>query len=85
MTQWRKYLFLTKADALEHGLTHEGTLFGIPVFLGDVTNPESFLAVPKIPILVFWTLLCTKMFEFFASFVSEDIVIKTPIVVGDPL
>jgi hypothetical protein len=85
MAEWRKYLFITRADALAYGLTHEGTLFGLPVFLGDVDNPTGFLAVPKIPILVVWTLLCTKMFEFFAHFVDEDTVIKTPMVLGDKL
>jgi len=85
MAEWRKYLFLTKADALEFGLTHEGTLYGVPAFLGDVTNPDSFMAVPKIPALVLWIMFCNKMFQFFSNFVSEDTIIKTPMVVGAPL
>jgi hypothetical protein len=85
MGEWRKYLYLTRADALAFGLTHEGTLFGLPVYLGDVTNPDEFLAVPKIPVLVLWTLFCSKAFELMSYFISEDTVVKTPMVLGDPL
>lgn len=85
MAAWRKNFYLTKQDALAAGLTHEGTLYGLPVYLGDIDNPEAFLAVPKIPPLVVWTLFCSYMFEFFALFVSEDVEIRTPMVLGDEL
>ena len=85
MSQWRKNLYLTKADAVELGMTHEGTLFGLPVYLGEVDNPEQFLAIPKIPVLVLWTVLCSKLFDFFAMFCHPDTEIVTPVVVGDQL
>jgi hypothetical protein len=85
MAEWRKNLWLTKDEAKEAGMTHEGTLYGIPVYLGDTDNPEAFLAVPKIPLLVLWTLFCNSAFEFFAMFCPDSVEIRVPVTFGDKL
>ena len=77
-----KYLYVTEAQALSYGLTHEGTLYGIPVWIGDVDNPESFLAIPKIPALVVWTAFASGAMQFLVEHFRNDESIETPLTVG---
>lgn len=74
-------MWVTKAAAKNAGMTHEGTLYGIPVYL-NILNKNDFNAVPKFWPSILWVLLCDVMYDFAAWFVPLDGEIVTPMTVG---
>lgn len=72
-------IYVTKARAIESGLTHEGTLFGVPAwFDGDGDTGE---ATPKIPALHLWCIFADWCYEVASWFIPEDGVLYSPITV----
>jgi hypothetical protein len=76
--------YITKAQAIDSGLTHEGKLFGVPAYFGtDYGNAVT--AVPKVPILQLYCLLCDALFELASYFLRGHHVLTTPIKIERPL
>lgn len=73
-------LYIDRRRALDLGFTHEGTLFGVPAWMMDVST-EQVVACPKVPALQVWTLLVDGLLELAAHFMSADQTIKSPIAV----
>jgi hypothetical protein len=70
-------IYLTKARALESGLTHEGTMFGVPAwFDGD---GDSGMATPKLPVLHLWCIFADFFYEMASYFIPSDGVLVSPI------
>lgn len=78
-------LYISKQDALDAGLTHEGSLYGVPAWFAGVGDDEIFLATPKIPLLHAWCWLGEKLLDFGAFFISADYVLVSPINVKGPI
>lgn len=80
-------LYITKRKALETGLTHEGTLFGVPAwFLGGGTDEQDcFWATPKCALFLPWCWLGEKVLEFGAFFISSGVTIVAPITIKGPI
>lgn len=76
-----KYIYVTEAAARSYGLTHEGTVFGLPVWLGDVDNNESVLSLPKVPVLSLYLRVMNLLFDLFCDYVVQDN-LQIPLVVG---
>ena len=72
------YLYITRAAALDAGLTHEGTLFGVPAWF-DGDGDYVSMATPKLPILHAWCWLADKCFDLATYFMSADAVLESPI------
>ncbi len=75
------YLYITRATALDAGLTHEGTLFGVPAWFDGDDDERISMATPKIPVLHLWCMLCDSLYEMASRFFSEDFVLVSPITV----
>jgi hypothetical protein len=76
-----KYLYVTEANARLYGLTHEGTVFGLPVWLGDVDNDESVLSLPKVPAMALYLHAMSALYDLFCEYVVQDN-LKIPLVIG---
>jgi hypothetical protein len=71
-------IYITKAAAIAGGLTHEGTLFGVPAwFAGE--GDEIAMATPKAPILHLWCRFADFAFEIASHFTPADRVLVSPI------
>ena len=78
------WIYITKACALEVGMTHEGTLFGVPAwFQGD--DDECSMATPKIPALHAWCMFADFCYATAAFFMPSDGVLVSPITVTGPI
>ena len=84
MRKWLTLLYVTEAAARRAGLTHEGTLFGVPAWFGDVSD-DSLVAAPKIPILQLWCMLADFLYQSATYFMSEDQYLEAPIRIGRKL
>lgn len=73
-------IYIGRRRALELGFTHEGTLFGVPAWMIDV-SAEQVTACPKVPALQLLALLADSLLELARFFVSTDRTIKAPIAV----
>ena len=79
----RVFLYLTETDASELGFTHHGTLFGVPAWLHE--NGEDFVAAPKIPALIVWTLFADCCYEVASWLLPGDGFLKSPIYLTRPI
>jgi hypothetical protein len=78
------WLYITKARAIESGMTHEGSLFGVPAwFEGD--DNECVMATPKVPMLNAWCWFADKCFELASLFILSDAVLVSPIAVKNKI
>ena len=74
------WLYITQARALEIGLTHEGSLFGVPAwFAGD--DDEIAHATPKLPVLHLWCMFADFCFEMASHLTPADRELVSPITV----
>jgi hypothetical protein len=73
--------YITREDALAAGLTHEGTLFGVPAwFAGAGENDEgNFMATPKFKPLGIWTLFADSLYDIAECFLPAGRVLESPI------
>lgn len=72
------FIYITKARALESGLTHEGSLYGVPAWFAE-DNGDVAMATPKVPLLHAWCWLADKCFDLAAHFITDDTVLVSPI------
>ena len=73
-------IYITRKTAIESGLTHEGTLFGVPAwFSGD--DEEIVGAVPKFIPFTIWTLFADFMFDAVALLMPRHIQLNSPITI----
>lgn len=75
------YIYITEARARESGLTHKGTLFGVPAWFANDDGGEVCMATPKVPLLHAWCWLCDKCYDIAASFTPADMVLVSPITI----
>lgn len=71
-------LYITKKEAIKAGLTHEGTLYGVPAWFGE-DDGVMVMATPKIPLLTLWTLFADAMYELASFFLRGHQVLRSPI------
>lgn len=74
-------MYITKERALEAGLTHEGTLYGVPAWFADDGNGETSMATPKFLPLQAWCYLADKAFDLAACFMPATCVLESPITI----
>lgn len=72
-------IYITRDLAKECGLSHEGTLFGVPAWFDGDVDDDMFIATPKIPALHAWCWLADKFYEFGAYLIPADAVLRSPI------
>ena len=71
-------IYISRDRAQEIGLTHEGTLFGVPAwFAGD--DEEIAMATPKVPVLHAWCWFADRCFELAAFFTPSHVELVSPI------
>jgi hypothetical protein len=74
------WLYISKSLALAAGLTHYGTMYGVPAwFAGD--DDETLMCTPKMPILHVWCRLADYAYEVASWFMPADAVLVSPIYV----
>ena len=81
---WTTFIYVTRADAIEDGMTHEGRLFGCPAWL-RIDSEEQVTGTPKIPALHLWCWLVDFMLGTAACLIPEDVQIVSPISIGKPI
>jgi hypothetical protein len=74
-------LFISKEAALLTGATHEGTICGVPVWMG-VQDRETVFACAKFVPLELWLGFCCWAFDVMLAFVPMDTTVEFPIVKG---
>lgn len=75
-------LYVSKSIALANGATHEGRLFGVPVwFYDDPMIGNEVMAAAKFPVTQLWLWLCDGICELLTYFIDEHQVIELPITV----
>lgn len=72
-------IYITREMAKGAGLTHEGTLFGVPAWFDDSDDEDLFMATPKIPLLHAWCWLADKFYAFGSMLIPADAVLRSPI------
>ncbi|MFT4410199.1 hypothetical protein ACLMOV_11270 [Stenotrophomonas muris] len=77
----RELIYVTKGDALANGMTHEGTLFGVPAWL-RVDSEEQVTGTPKIPALHLWCWVIDQLLELTCCLLPRDCALVSPITVG---
>ncbi|NMT33346.1 hypothetical protein HGQ62_01625 [Stenotrophomonas maltophilia] len=77
----RELIYVTKADALANGMTHEGTLFGVPAWR-CVDSEEQVTGTPKIPALHLWCWVIDQLLELTCCLLPQDCELVSPITVG---
>lgn len=78
-------IYITRAQALAFGFTHEGTLFGVPAWMRDGDSVHDCYACPKVPVLQAWALFADSLYEFASWFMWEDQSLQTPIHIIGPI
>lgn len=82
-------LFIDKEMAREGGMTHSGSVYGIPCWIGDVDNPEAFSAVTKFYPINFLVPMLDALYDGMAMMTSKvfqtDVEWDTPITVGEKI
>lgn len=81
---WTTFIYVTRADAIEAGMTHEGRLFGCPAWL-RVDSEVQVTGTPKIPALHLWCWFVDFMLDTAACLIPEDVQIVSPISIGKPI
>lgn len=71
-------MIVTRKAAIAAGMTHEGTLFGVPAWLKE-ESADLVWGCPKFLPLQVWCWLADKAFELFSYVVPEDMVLVAPI------
>jgi hypothetical protein len=74
------YIYITEVRAREVGLTHKGTLFGVPAWFAE-DDGEVCMATPKVPLLHIWCWFADKCFDVAANFTPADMVLVSPITI----
>lgn len=75
------FIYITEARAREVGLTHKGTLYGVPAWFAGNDDGDICRAVPKAPILLAWCWLAGKLLDVFVDLTPEDMVIMSAITI----
>ena len=75
-------IYITRDHAKAAGLTHEGTLFGVPAwFEGNDEDSDVTMATPNVPLLHAWCWLADKFYAFGAMLIPADAVLRSPITI----
>lgn len=77
------YVYLRESTAIAQGMTHEGRMFGLPSYVAS--DGDVVIGCPKVPLLQVWCILVDGLMHAACYFLSEDVVLETPIYVGRPL
>jgi hypothetical protein len=72
-------IYISKKAALAGGLTHEGTLFGVPAWFAGDDDGEICMATPKFVPFHAWCWLADKAYGIASYFMSSDSVLVSPI------
>ena len=73
-------IYINKADALAAGLTHEGTLFGVPAWFVDVPHSsDEAIGTPKFVPLIAYCIVANLAFAAAAYLLPVGTVLRTPI------
>lgn len=73
------HAYIDKATALKVGMTHEGTIFGAPMwFEGDPLATGMITGIPKSSIFTPWIWLCDQAFELATWFMLVEQSIQMP-------
>lgn len=75
---------ITKADALAAGMTHEGSVCGVPCWMAGADTNEPRIAL-KWPALQPWVDFCDWLYDCLARSLPEKWVIEFPISAGTPI
>lgn len=72
-------MITTRKMAIELGMTHEGTFFGVPVwFKLNKLDDDEFNLTPKLWVYWIWIFICDKLYEIATWFMSGDSYLETP-------
>lgn len=78
-------LYIDKKMAREGGMTHEGSVYGMPCWLADVDDPEMITAVAKFYPLNFYLAAMDTVFEALTYVIPAADGINTPINIKGPI
>lgn len=80
-------LYMSKAQAIEHGFESHGSIYGIPAYLKYEMHEgeEYIITCTKIPLLQYVTRVIDYLFEAFSAFLPEDMEVETPHTIKGPL
>lgn len=76
--------FVSKEDALAAGLTHEGTICGVPCWMIEDEDGNASGA-PKFVPAQLWISLCDKLYNFATVFMSREHYIEFPMKVKNKI
>lgn len=74
-------MWINKETAKELGMTHEGTLYGVDVWM-QLGNTQEFHAVAKFIPLAIWLWICEVFYDAAVYFMREDQYLETPMTIG---
>jgi len=74
-------MFVNREEALELGLTHEGTMFGLPVWMGEI-HTDSPMVCPKFQPGRYWLSLCDSACEALTYVIPDTCGFDTMTVIG---
>jgi len=76
-------VFITKKQALAAGMTHHGSIYGVPAWVRETDDGVD--GAPKFAPAVVWCWLCDKVYDLATYFMPADAFIEAPLRVGRPI
>lgn len=77
--------YINKETALKVGATHEGWLYGVPVWFVGAPYGNELTAAPKVPLLQAWLSFCDVLVEMLTYVMPSDMAIEIPVIVKGPI
>lgn len=77
-------LLTSKQEAIDMGFTHEGRLYGVPVYLTEPTE-NHFFSCAKVEVLIFWIIFCDFLYDLAEQIIPEGKYLETPVKFGNKL
>lgn len=79
-------MWMLKEEAKEYGMTHEGKLYGVSVWLRfNERDRNRFDAAPKFVPFMLWIRFCEFMYDTAEYFIPEGYELYTPMTVGEQI
>lgn len=76
-------LFITEQEALDAGMTHHGTIFGIPAWVRETAYGLD--GAPKFIPAGAWLWVCDRLYDLAAMCLPRGRYLEAPLRVGGPI
>lgn len=81
---WTDWIYVSALRAKEFGLTHHGSIYGVPAYL-RIDEEEVVTACPKITVLKYYIRFIDETVDFIMGFMPASLEFVLPVTFGEPI